>query len=208
MPGIDSNPSGGALATVRDDQLQRYLEVFRDVYLETADNHVPAEWTRLLLRYPLLSDRIVGYISTHLGAGFEYVRQTDGATDIKRSSARIEDLFLGAPARVRKLRVLAARLTDTPAMFSNVRITGLFPLRLAGNSSLRLEACWFSAFEWERAVEYAELYTDRTEEFWSERNAVARAKDDIYLALLDIQQSQARSVSLDSISLPSRRNTC
>jgi hypothetical protein len=45
-------------------------------------------------------------------------------------------------------------------------------------------------------VLYAQLFSNRREEFWSEVEAVRRAKDEVLLAQLDFQQSVARHVDL------------
>lgn len=43
---------------------------------------------------------------------------------------------------------------------------------------------------------YAQLFANRSEEFWSETEAVRRAKDEVLAAVFDLQQTAARHVDL------------
>jgi hypothetical protein len=181
---------------VREDSLRHYLEVFHQTYIDTAEKYIPQERLSLLLRYSLIKGRTIGYVSTQFGAGYEYVDADVQAVEVQVSSARIEDFFNRAPNRVRRL----------PTMFplgancgiASLTIEGAFPFRLASpDAFVRLFDVRFKALGWQRIVKFAELYGNRTTDFWSETNAVRRAKDEILIALVDLNQAAKKSTSLE-----------
>lgn len=186
------------LLNVSEALLRRYLEVFHETYKETAAKFLPQEVHQFLVRPRFLSRGITGYLSTNFGAGFEYGPADSSEITIKRSSRRIEDIFTGAPSRIRKM----------PAMFKiggsncfiwgwDTILQGTFPFRLTSEqASVTLFSVEFRVQRWRRVVQYAELYGDRSAAFWSETNAVSRAKDEILVALLYRQEAQKRYVPL------------
>jgi hypothetical protein len=181
---------------VTEDLLRRYIEQFNGTFLETAHAFLPKEVLELLLRYPLIRGNIIGYVSTQFGAGFEYLGQGLPDITIHRSSRRIEDLFTDAPKRVRKLQPLI-EIPGSNVILAKVTTDGRFPFRLTSEqASVRLINVRFTAQGWSRDVAYAELYGNRTAEFWSEVNAVRKAKDEILLAILDLKQAKKQSLPI------------
>ncbi len=179
---------------VTEDLLRNYIEVFHKTYIDTARQFLQIENLQFLSRFQFSSSGIIGYVSTNFGAGFEYIGETSPGISIQRSSARIEDLFTNAPARVRRLQPMF----DISA--SNIKLIGLtlkgwFPFRLTSQeASVSFTEITFTVGDWSRLVKHAELYGNRTKAFWSEINAVSKAKDEILLALVYLKESEKRSI--------------
>lgn len=179
---------------LNESQLRQYIETFHRTYKDTAAAFIPAEKLSSLLRYTYLESSVHGYVSTSFGAGFEYNSASSGTILTRHSSLRIEDLLLGTPASTRKLPAFIK--TTTSSCLERVKISGRPPLLLSGtNASARLIDVTIEIGTWSRHFELAELFGDRSAAFWSESNAITRAKDEILVALSDI--SQARHLSLN-----------
>jgi hypothetical protein len=67
---------------------------------------------------------------------------------------------------------------------------------IGSEASVRMHDCQFEVRPWARKVSAAELYGNRTAEFWSESRALASAKDEIIVALVDVEGSERRSQNL------------
>ncbi len=180
---------------IDEDDLRRYLTVFHETYKGTVEEFIPSHARQQLARYRFVRDHSVGYLSTNNGAGYEYL---DGlpSLSIERSSARVEDMLFKAPAQVREGPTMFQLRASWNITFQGGTFEGAFPVRLEGRSFVRLIDMRYRALGWERYVLYAELFTDRTVPFWSESNAVARAKDEVLVALFDLQEAQRRSLDL------------
>jgi len=201
-------PQGRTAVNVTEDLLRRYIEEFNNTFLETARTFLPKESRELLFRYPLVQGNIIGYVSTQFGTGFEYLGQGSSRITTRRSSRRIEALFTGAPVRVRRLQPLL-QIRGSNVILAEVTIDGRFPFRLTSEkASVRLIKVRFTAEGWSRDVAYAELYGNRTAEFWSKVNAVRRAKDEILLAILDLKQAKKRSLSIAEYLRELRKKPC
>lgn len=188
---------------VRDDSLRHYLDVFNRTYIETAEQFIPHENLNLLLRFPLIKGGTIGYVSTQFGAGYEYVDADIQAVKVQVTSARIEDFFNRAPNRVRRLPTIfpiegaITTIEGAITTIGGMTLEGGFPFRLtSSHASIRLFDVQFKALGWQRMVKYAELYGNRTAEFWSETNAIRRAKDEILIALVDLNQAAKKSTAL------------
>jgi len=184
------------MSTVSDSDMATYLAAFAATFAETADRFIPQDKISSLQRYPHLSEPMVGYVSTQFGAGFEYMESAEAAVVVRRGRARIEHLLLGAPPRIQRL---------PPAFevsYPNVAIVGprfedCVPVRLCTTDThVRLIRVSVDALGWSRAIRFAELFGDNSPELWSEAKAVERAKDEIFSALIDIQQAASYSLSL------------
>lgn len=181
---------------LRDNILRDYIELFHRTYIDTAETYLPKDKLSLLLRYPLIKGRTIGYVSTQFGAGYEYVDADEQNVEVRVSSARIENFLIGAPNRVRKLPPMF--LLGKGSGIGSLTIEGAFPFKLAStDASVRLFDVQFKALGWTRIVKFAELYGNRTVDFWSEKNAISKAKDEILLALVDIHEAAKKSVSLE-----------
>jgi hypothetical protein len=187
-------------ANVTATALAQYLQVFHSAYLESVRSFLPKTLGGALLRESLSEHRVAGFVSTQFGAGYEYTGEGAPGTIVNVSSRRVEDIFLNdAPATVRKMQGMF--LLGGPTGIMYLTIDGTFPFRLvAPAASIRLVEVGFRVQPWERVVRMAELYGDRSAEFWSVANAAARgvqaAREEANLALLDIDRSDRIGVSL------------
>jgi hypothetical protein len=178
---------------VTDAQLRVYLETFNRTYRDTADKFLPAENRAQLARYPLLDGSVIGYVSTQFGAAIEYEGGSASQLVVTRHSSRVDDMFLKAPAFVRKATVAGFLLENASNVtLTRIRTMNMRPFRLRGEiSSVRIIDSDFSFGPWNRKVLLAELYGNRRSDFWSEAWAVRRATDEILVALSDKHRSEA-----------------
>lgn len=186
---------------VTDDAFRRYIETLHATWADFVREHLPDGVPDRLLRSSLMKGRVEGYISTQFGAGFEYTQGTQ-ALSLDKSSRRIEDLFTKAPLRVSKLPPMF-KIGGSDVSIQGLTLEGTFPFRLTSeDASLVLIDVRFAAFGWMREVEYAEIYGNRRAEFWSKTRAVeralARAKDDVLLVLLDLQRAGSRGITWEN----------
>ena len=187
---------------VTEDALRAYIDLFHSTLEETAQQFLAEDTRAQLLHASLLPARIVGYVSTQFGAGIEYCPADRTEIDIVRGSARVEDLFVQAPQRARDLGPMF-RVQEGSGEFLNAggvfRLTleGGFPFRLAGaNSAFRFGEVAFRIGGWQRHVEYAEIFGNRTAAFWSTEQAIARAKDEVLAAMAQAKRAATRELPL------------
>jgi hypothetical protein len=175
--------------------MEAYLRTFHEEYIGTVEKFVPAQARAQLIRYSLLPAPVTGYVSTQLGAGYEY-GLGDERISTRRSSRRIEELFVDGPpwlARVGPMFLIGGRNIG----FARLTLEGGFPFRFTDEAAdVYFHEVRFKTGTWSRDVQYAQLFGDRREESWSEPEAVRRAKDEVLAAMLDLQQSAARRVDL------------
>lgn len=184
---------------VTEDLMRKYLVVFHETYKETVKRFLTEENASRLSRYPFLRDdtSVVGYVSTNFGAGFEYLASGSAGITMCRSSARIEDMFTRAPTSLRKSPHAIFRIGASNATIMSSTMEGTFPFRFTSEiASVRFIDVRFRARRWERTVAFAELYGNRTAEFWSEVNAVSRAKDEVLVAMLDLCTAKRQNMSI------------
>jgi len=183
-------------ANLTEEGLRKYLTLFHETYLESVERFVLPEFRRTLPRYLFLPTRIVGYVSTNFGAAFEYV-DGDPVVEVRRSSARIEDFVTGAPARVRRLGVAFALENSHDIVVQNVKVRNLYPFRLFDSESdLKLIDLRAEALGWARHIKYAEIYGNRTATYWAAENAIARAKDEVLVAMVAIHEAVRRGIDV------------
>jgi hypothetical protein len=179
---------------VTDSQMEAYLQTFHDEYIRAVEQFIPPDERQRLQRYSLLPAKVTGYVSTQFGAGYEY-EIGEAELSVRHGSGRIEDLFLGAPAWLARQPPMI--LVGSGNGIARLTIQDAFPFRLAGErSGLTLSEVSFVAGTWRRIVLYAQLSGNRGEEFWAEAQAVRRARDEVMVALLDLQQGAARGLDL------------
>ncbi len=189
-----------AFANVTDDQLRRYLSRYREVYKATVEQFFSPDERTLLQRYSLLDGGIVGYVSTQFGAGFEYLGDASPGLSVRVHSSRVEHLFAGAPARVRKSRAVMIAVAGHNVTVQGLTLEGAFPFRLTSEEAdVRFIDVRFRAGAWVRDVVWAELYGNRSAEFWTEARAEERARgaDELMIALFQLKEARKRSLSPD-----------
>jgi hypothetical protein len=182
---------------VTTGDFQEYLEVFHAELRRHGQENLPSDVASALLPAVRFADaRVVGYVSTNFGSGFEYVPGDARGISVIRSSSRIEYLLTGAPPRVRRLPVMV-RIGGSNAGLSGLTLEGAFPFELSGvEADVRLEQVRFRALGWERIVRYAEIYGERSAEYWSPRLATLRARDRVLAALLTWQRAREKDLTL------------
>lgn len=183
------------MPNVTEQGLQSYLKVFHEAYTETVESLVPAKFRSRLLRQALLPAEIIGYVSTQFGVAYEY--GTPGVLQITttRSSRRIEDLVLAAPPFVRR-RPEMFRMLGSDATIAHLTLAEGFPFRLGNEADqIRFIDVRVKIEHWSRILRYAEFSAIRMADHWSAVRAVARAKDEILEAVVDLGQLEVTAAS-------------
>lgn len=184
------------LLNVSEDALRLYLETFVSTVEETASSFLPPDVKNNIVHLSVLPARIIGYVSTQYGVAFEYVRAETTTIEIKRGSSRVEDLLLQAPKRFRNTGPTFSVSAANIRMFG-LSLEGSFPFRLTNSeASLVLGNVQIKLGDWERRIDYAEIFGNRFLDNWSIEKAVGRAKDEVLAALVELNRSRERKVSL------------
>jgi hypothetical protein len=152
------------------------------------DTLIPGEFQPYLLRRALLPANVIGYVSTQFGAGYEYRSNESFSISTKRGSRRVEELLLEVPPRFRRSTEMIR--VEGGGTFGHFTLAGSFPFRLGAAGRLRLIDIRVELGEWERTIEYAELESIRSADYWSESNAIARAKDELLVAIVDVHRAR------------------
>ena len=186
-----------AAPNVRDEELKEYLKCFHETLQATADRYLRPEYHKRLLHLSYLPAIIKGYVSTQFGIAVEYVASDSTSIDIIWGSQRAEDLLLQAPRRIRDTGPIF-NIGGSMCSFTNLRLEGAFPFRLTKeDASISLFDMSFEAGRWKRVVQYAQVFGCRKADYWTAVQAVARAKDEVLAALVEIQRAYNIGVSLD-----------
>jgi hypothetical protein len=64
-------------ATVTEEELVRYVEIFLDEYRTAVEALLNPEVHQQLVRYPCLPSRVIAYVSSPSGVAINYVAATD-----------------------------------------------------------------------------------------------------------------------------------
>jgi hypothetical protein len=180
-----------------EEILKNYLITFHKVYFETLDSYIPREKLPFFYRSYFRQNSIIGYISTQFGIGFEYINNKFSTLEIIRSSSRIEDLFLNTSSNIKKLQV-GIKIAANNVTISGITFSGVYPFQLTvDHASLRLMNTKFTVNGWSRTILYAELYANRNRNYWTEIQAASRAKDEVFLTLVDLNKSEQHSISIN-----------
>ena len=172
-----------------------YLKVFHETYIEGVERFVEPDWHGFLDRYPRLPSRIKGYVSTTFGVAFEYIEEGAGV-EVTHSSRRVEFMLLNAPASVRRLPAMM-KIAGPGSGIATLSIEGALPFWLESpEATVTLDRVGFRALGWNRDVEYAEVFGDRSRELWTPAKAVRRATDEILAAVTDINDMRREHVKL------------
>jgi hypothetical protein len=182
---------------IRDENLREYLEAFQTTLLSTAERYLKPEFHKRLLHLSYLPAKIKGYVSTQFGTAIEYVSSDATSVEIVLGSQRAEDLLFGAPKKIRDTGPMIS-LGGSMCSMTNLSLEGAFPLRLNREAaSISFFNMSFKAGPWKRNIQYAQLFGTRKAENWSQAEAVARAKDEVLAALVEIQRAEDGGVTLD-----------
>jgi hypothetical protein len=181
---------------VTGDDLRAYLEVFHQALAAAAKRYLPADHESILLRHAsLLPARISAHVSSQFGVAIEYEPAAPPTSiQVHSGSDRVEDLLLRAPAWARELAPMYS--IDGPNHTLRKRpLTRGFPFRLTSErASLTLEEVIVQLGPWKRTIHYAELYGSLDDSDWTVEKAHARARNEVLLGLLRLQQAKARQL--------------
>lgn len=185
------------MANVREEEFQRYLQLFHDTYLDTAETLMPIRFRPRLLRRSLLPAEVIGYVSTQFGVGYEYGSSGPLNISTRKSSRRIEDALFQVPRRFQDS--MPVFQGEGSAILINLNVEGGRYILLDDTADLvTIIKVRVKIGTWTRNVKYAELSAIRSADHWSDVKAVTRAKDEILEALVDLQQlemAQANDLS-------------
>jgi hypothetical protein len=122
------------MATVRSDEFRAYLETFHRVYQDKLVSYVPEQYRGDLLRIQhLQNSKIVGYISTTYGVGYEYQPGIAGNLEVSFGSRRVDEFFFRHPRGLIENDVnIFIRLTGRDFKMISCTSKGRIPLRLDG----------------------------------------------------------------------------
>ena len=77
-----------------EDTVRCYVETLHATLQEVSGRFFSVEQSKKLLHNSLLPAKIICYVSTQLGVGFEYFPAPETKIETLRGSARVEDLFV------------------------------------------------------------------------------------------------------------------
>lgn len=173
------------MANIRSDDFRAYLEAFHRVYSDKLVAYVPEQYRGDLLRVQHLQDaKIVGYVSTTYGVGYEYQPGTGGNIEVSFGSRRVDEFFYRHPrGLIQNDGNILIRLTGSDFKMVSCTVEGRIPLRLDGSeASATLENLMWTFWGQPRQIAYAEFFANRALDYWSVEKAVERAMDEVLQA--------------------------
>lgn len=187
------------MAAVGDEQIRDYFRTFHRVYEDKLTAAVPESFRSKLLRYGHLQSKIVVYISTMYGIGYEYEYGSPGEIQIVKGSARVEEMVFRSPrGLIEQGGNIVARIQAPRFHMSSSEIRGRLPCRLdSPDASAILDNLRITFRGRARTIEFAELFVNRSLEFWSKEQAVERAMDEVLQAVIGIHEMQRLSIPID-----------
>lgn len=181
---------------VTDEDLRNYIEIFTETLEETARQYLPPNLRKELLHLSLLPSKIIGYVSTQLGVAIEYIPGEIKEIEIRRGSARVEDLFIQAPRQLSEVSPMLS-IEGGGVVICGGMFLGRFPFRLRRDGvSVSFSKVKFEAGSWQRFVHYAEVFEDRSRKNWTTEKAVARAKDEVLVALVEVARAKEKQLEI------------
>ncbi len=192
-----------------DDTVRRYVETLHATVQEVSGRFFSPEQSKQLVHNSLLPAKITCYVSTQFGVGFEYSRAPETKIATVLGSARVEDLFVQAPKRLRDVGPMVS-IGGSNTGIERLTLAGKFPFRLSREeASVNIAEVRFAseALGWKRDVEYAEIYGDRRASRWSIEAAESRAKDEVLAALFLAQHAEKTKRKLDEYVSSFRQKT-
>ena len=92
------------MANVTEEALRQYIETFHETLASATEKYLPEGHRKFSAHTSLLPAKIIGYVSTQFGTGIEYLPAEKTEIEIRRGSARIEDLLFRAPSYMRSVQ--------------------------------------------------------------------------------------------------------
>lgn len=187
---------------------KEYLEVFHSTLSESANEYFPTSLSHKLLHLSFLPAQITGYVSTQFGIGFEYVPAKETNIKIVIGDARIESLFVNLPIPFSRRGAMVGIMGENCSISDltiNTKTQLPFELMKDPSNVYIKDVCFEIGFR-KKKVTYAEIYSNRDIENWTREKAIIRAKDEVLAALVELNRSQVKNISLNEyISLYKER---
>ncbi|MGD0624679.1 MAG: hypothetical protein ABSB32_08165 [Thermodesulfobacteriota bacterium] len=186
------------LINIREEGIRAYIERFHETLDLISGRFFKPDQAKNLLHRSLLPAKIICYVSTQFGVAFEYSKAAATTIETIGGSARIEDLIVKAPKRLREIGPLF-NVGGSSILMAGLTLADGFPFRLSdtqANVTFKDVRFLWDALKWVRNVEYAEVYGDRRAERWTMAEAESRAKDEVLSALFFVQQANTKRVNL------------
>ena len=182
---------------VTEASFKTYLEVFHRTLKDTAQQFLAPEYVRRLWYLAFLPAQITGFVSTEFGVAMDYAPEHPEGITVKVARNRIEDVVVSCPAALRSTQPIL-RVEGRGWRFVGINLSGSFPFRLIHDeSNIAFHQCIFDAGEWQQSVYYLEVWGDRKQETWTSEKAIARAKDMVLAALVDVKYANAKQLPID-----------
>jgi len=188
---------------ITEEGIRAYIDAFYTTLEEESGKFFSGDEANKLSHKSLLPAKIICYVSTQFGIGIEYISSNETTVETESGSARVEDLFVQAPNKLKNVGPMI-NVAASDIEITQLTLADKFPFRLASNEAnvtfidVRFSA---EALSWKRDVEYAEIYGDREASKWSIEAAQNKARDEVLSALFFLQQAKNREQSLhDCIS--------
>ena len=183
---------------IREDGVRAYIQRFHGTLDLVSQRFFRSDQAKDLLHRSLLPAKVICYVSTQFGVAFEYSKAATTSIETVRGSARIEDLVVKAPKRLRNIGPMF-NIGGSHIMIASLTLADGFPFRLSdeqANVTFRDVRFSCDALRWVRNVEYVEVYGDRRAERWTLAQAESRAKDEVLSALFLAQRAKTNEISL------------
>jgi hypothetical protein len=185
--------------TVSDGQLQEYFHTFHRVYREKCAAAIPNRHRGHLVRYGFLPSKLVAYVSTMWGVGYEYQPGSPGDLEILKGSARVEELLFSTPRGFAENNAnIVARVRAPRFSMTCCEIRERLPCRLdSEDAPARLADLRLTLRGRVREIAFAELFGNRSPEFWSRERAIERAMDEVLEAAIGVREMERASIPID-----------
>ena len=181
---------------ITEEDLRRYIELFYSTLESTARDFLPEDIRNNILHLSLLPARIIGYVSTQFGVAIEYKPAETTHIQIFRGSARVEDLFVQAPRKFQDVGPILRIVGSNFRLIGGFLANG-FPFRLDNEDAyVSFDNVLFRIKSWKREVHFAEVFGNRSQEYWSSEKAVSRAKDEVLAALVEVKRARDRNSTI------------
>ncbi len=183
---------------VTEQGIRNYVEVFHATLDKLAGQFFNQEEAKRLIHKSLLPARIICYISLQFGIALEYVSWPDTVIIPLTGHDRVEDLLVRAPKPLQKVGPVLS-IEGSNLIIKDLGLADAFPFRLLSDrASVTFINVGFTCanFGWERVIEYAEIYGDRSAERWSTEAAHNHAKDEALVELFIAKQAQKKNLDI------------
>ena len=195
------------------EDLKNYVRAYLDALDATALAHLPIEDVGALRSVSLLLLLTVRvYLSPGFGVAFEFQHAAANEEVMLISavegSGPIEDVLFGSPEGYKHLQTVMPGKAGAGVVLADCGFNHVYPVRLAGrDSTVRLIEVDLSFESWKRHIHYAELHGDSSAEKWTTTSALARALQEVLVAVTDASRAKKMGLSLSAYLLSVKAKT-